>query len=94
MPRPVFYPHPTLDLCFVCVRSVIAIIISGYMDCISTCACKFLRVARVYMQDGSPMLLKPSAKGFSIIVEYLLQRGANPNDCNPVSVVLDDCFYT
>ena len=38
-----------------------------------------------YLQDGASVLMKPSEKGFSIVVEHLLENGANPNLANQVS---------
>ena len=40
------------------------------------------------MQDHSSVLLKPSSKGFSIVVEFLLQNGADPNITDEVGIRL------
>ena len=38
----------------------------------------------IYMQDGTPMLLIPAQKGFSMVTQYLLENDANPNIPNKV----------
>ena len=40
-----------------------------------------------YLQDGASALMKPSEKGFSIVVEHLLENGANPNLADQVSIM-------
>ena len=47
------------------------------MFSIAICSCWFV-------QDHSSVLLKPSSKGFSIVVEFLLQNGADPNIADEV----------
>ena len=39
-----------------------------------------------FMQDHSSVLLKPSSKGFSIVVEFLLQNGADANIADEVGI--------
>ena len=46
---------------------------------IALCLCCFV-------QDHSSVLLKPSSKGFSIVVEFLLQNGADANIADEVGV--------
>ena len=41
-----------------------------------------------FVQDHSSVLLKPSSKGFSIVVEFLLQNGADPNIADEVGIRL------
>ena len=40
----------------------------------------------IYTQDGTPMLLIPAQKGFSMVTQYLLENGANPNLTDRVCV--------
>ena len=44
----------------------------------------FLFCLRCFVQGHSSVLLKPSSKGFSIVVEFLLQNGADPNIADEV----------
>ena len=37
-----------------------------------------------FTKNGDSMLMAPTSRGFSIIVEYLLQHGADPNLANKV----------
>ena len=46
---------------------------------IAICLCCFV-------QDHSSVLLKPSSKGFSIVVEFLLQNGADANIADEVGI--------
>ena len=46
---------------------------------IGICLCYFV-------QDHSSVLFKPSSKGFSIVVEFLLQNGADPNIADEVGI--------
>ena len=48
------------------------------------------------MQDNSSVLLKPSSKGFTIVVQFLLDNGADPNIANEVGIcanllILNEC---
>ena len=45
----------------------------------------WLHLSRWYLQDGASVLMKPSEKGYSIVVEHLLENGANPNLADLVS---------
>ena len=45
----------------------------------------WLHLSRWYLQDGTSVLMKPSEKGYSIVVEHLLENGANPNLADWVS---------
>ena len=47
---------------------------------IAICLCCFV-------QDHSSVLLKPSSKGFSIVVEFLLQNGADANIADEVGII-------
>ena len=42
-----------------------------------TCHC-IANAFAAYLQDGTPLLLDPASKGFSMICELLLENGADP----------------